>query len=104
MVELLLDDYIPRVWIVHVVGFITFLSGEVYFTSTLVPLVSATASSAIVIIIAIKVSLESSSRALLEPFGHTVLLEVTNLVASPASNIDASSQPDSRIPFFFLLT
>ncbi len=88
MVEFLLNNHIPRVWVVHVIGFIAFLLGEVHLISALVPLIPAAASSAVVVV---KVSLESSPRVLLELFGHTVLLEMAYFIASPAPNIDASS-------------
>ncbi|SRR6266498_5197823 len=103
MVELLLDDYVPRVWVVHIIGFIAFLLDKVYLTLTLVPLVS-TAASSTVVVIAIKVSLEPSPRILLELFRHTVLLEVAYFIASPASNIDASSQPGSKVLLFLFLS
>src|SRR6266498_3647669 len=61
--------------VVRIVHFISFLSGEVYLISSLIPLIPATASS-VVVVIAVKISLEPSSRILLEPFRHTVLLEV----------------------------
>src|SRR6266498_3780953 len=102
MVELLLDDHIPRVWVVRIVSFFTFLSSEVCFTSTLISGIPATASSAVVVI-AVKVSLKPPPRVLLKLFGHTVLLKVTYFIASPASNIDASFRPDSRILLFLLL-
>ena len=103
MIELLLGDHIPRVWVVRIVGFITFLSGEVYLTSSLISKVSVTASSAIPVIV-VKVSLGLSPGDLLEPFGHTVLLEVAYFIASPAPNIDASFWPSSRVLFFLLLS
>src|SRR6266508_529091 len=56
MVELLLDDYVLRIWVVCIVDFIIVLSGEIYFTSSLVPLVLTVASS-VVAVIAVKVSL-----------------------------------------------
>ncbi len=103
MVELLLDNYIPRVWVIRVVGFVTFLSGEVYLTSSLISLIPAAASSAVVVI-AVKVSLGFLSRVLLESFRHTVLLEVVYFIASLAPNIDASSWPSGRVLFFLLLS
>ncbi len=103
MIEFLLDDYIPRVWVVRVVGFITFLSGEVCLTLTLIPLIPTTASSAVVVI-AVKVSLGSFPRVLLKLFRHTVLLEVAYFIASPAPNIDASFRPSGRVLFFLLLS
>jgi len=90
MIELLLDNHVPRVQIVCVVHFISFLSGEVYLISSLIPLIPAAASFPVVVI-AVKVSLGPSPRVLLKSFGHTVLLKVIYLIASPASNIDASS-------------
>ena len=102
MVELLLDDYILRIWIVGIVDFITLLSGEVYLTSSLVPLIPAVASSAVVVI-AVKVSLGPSPRVLLELFRYTVLLEMSYFIAPPASNIDASFWPSSGIFLFLLL-
>src|SRR6266542_1152921 len=103
MVELLLNDYVPRVWVIRIVGFIAFLSGEVYLTSSLVPRVPTTASSAVVVV-TVKVSLGSSSRVLLELFRHTVLLEVAYFIASPTPNIDASSWLSGRVLFFLLLS
>src|SRR6266498_1966551 len=103
MVEFLLDNHIPRVWVICIVGFITFLLGEVYLISTLVPLIPVTTSSAI-IVIAIKISWEPSPRVLLESFEHTVLLEVADFIASPAPNIDASSWSSGRVLFFLLLS
>jgi len=103
MVELLLDDNIPRVWVVRIIGFITFLSGEVYLASSLVPLIP-TAASFVIVVIAVKVSLESSPRVLLELFEHTVLLEVTYFIASPAPNIDASFWLSSRVLLFLFLS
>jgi len=90
MIELLSNNHIPRVWVIRIVGFIAFPLGEVYLTSSLIPLIPATASSAVVVI-AIEASLGPSPRVLLEPFGHTVLLKVAYFIASPAPNIDASS-------------
>jgi len=103
MVELLLNDYVPRVWVIRIVGFIAFLSGEVYLTSSLIPGVS-TAASPTIVIIAIKISLQPSPRVLLKLFGHTVLLEVAYFIASPAPNIVASSKPSGRVLFFLLLS
>jgi len=102
MVELLLDDYIPRIWVVCIIGFITLLSDKVYFISSLIPRVSIVASFAVVIVI-VKVSLRSSPRVLLELFRHTVLLEMSYFIASPASDIDASSWPCDRVLLFLLL-
>src|SRR6266542_6960331 len=102
MVKLLLDNYVPRIWVVRIVGFIIFLSGEVYFTSILVPLIPTTASSAVVVV-AVKVSLGPSPRVLLKLFRYTVLLKIFYFIASPASNIDASSRPGGRILLFLLL-
>ncbi len=103
MIELLLNNHIPRVWVVYIVGFIAFLSGEVYLTSSLVSYVSAAVSSAVVVI-AIKVSLRPSPRVLLKLFRHTVLLKVAYFIAPPASNIDASSQPSGRVLLFLPLS
>jgi len=103
MIELLLNYHVPRIQVVHIVGFIAFLSGEVYLASSLIPLIPAAASSAVVII-AVKASLGSSPGVLLELFGHTVLLEVTYFITSLAPNIDASSRPSSRVLFFLLLS
>ncbi len=103
MVKLLLDDHIPRVWVIRKVGFATFLSGEVYLTLSLVPLIPAAVSFAVVVV-AVKVSLGPSPRVLLKLFGHTVLLKVAYFIASPASNIDASFWPSGRVLFFLLLS
>jgi len=84
----LLDNNISRVQIGHVIGFVALLSGKVYLTSSLVLGVSTTASSAIIIII---IPLKSFPRILLEPFGHTILLEIAYLVASLASDIDVTT-------------
>ena len=102
MVELLLDDYISRIQVVRIVGFVTFLAGEVCLISSLVPLIPAAASSTIVVI-AVKVSLKPFPRVLLELFGHIVLLKVAYFVASLASNIDAFSWPSGRVLLFLLL-
>ena|SRR6266540_1152914 len=102
MVELLLDNHVPRIQVVRIVSFVAFLSGEVYFTLSLIPWVSATASSAIVTII-VEVSLRSSSIILLESFRYTVLLEMSYFIASPASNVDAFPWSGSRILLFLLL-
>ena len=102
MIELLLDNYIPRVWVIRVVGFVTFLSGEVYLTSSLISLVPV-ATSFTVVVIAVKVSLGPSPRVLLELFRHTVLLEMAYFIASPASNINTSSWPSGRVLLFLLL-
>src|SRR6266542_2220808 len=98
MVELLLDNHVSRIWVICIVGFITFLSGEVYLTSTLISLIPATASPAVVI--SIKISLGLSPRVFLESFRHTVLLKVTYFIASPAPNVDAFSWPSGRVLFF----
>ena len=98
-----MDNHIPRIRVICIIGFIAFLSGEVYLTSSLVPLVSAAASSA-VIVISVKVSLGPFSGVLLELFRHTVLLKVAYFIASPALNIDASSWPSGRILLLFLLS
>jgi len=102
MIELLLDNYVLRIWVICVIGFIVLLSGEVYLTSTLISQISAAASSAVVIVV-IKTSLRSSPRVLLKLFGYTILLKMSYLIASPASNIDASSWPGDQILFFLLL-
>src|SRR6266498_3771661 len=102
MVELLLNYYIPRVWVTCIVGPPSFLLGEAYFILTLIPLIPFTTSST-VIAIAIKISWRPSPIVLLESFGHTVLLEMANLVASPTPYINASSWPDCRILFFLFL-
>ena len=102
MVKLLLDNHVPRVWVICIVSLVTFLSGEVYLTSTLISQISAAASSAVVIVV-IKTSLRSSPRVLLKLFGYTILLKMSYLIASPASNIDASSWPGDQILFFLLL-
>src|SRR6266498_1875488 len=103
MVEFLLDNHIPRVWVICIVGFVTFLSGEIYLISALVPLILATASSTVAVV-TVKISLEPPSRILLKLFRHTILLEVADFIASPAPNIDASSWLSSRVLFFFLLS
>ena len=103
MVELLLNDYVPRVWVVRVVHFISFLSGEVYLTSSLIPLIPVAASSTIVVI-AVNVSLGPSPEVLLELFRHTVLLKVAYFITSPASNIDISFRPSGGVLFFLLLS
>src|SRR6266498_1131294 len=103
MVELLLDNYVSEVWVVCIVGFITFLSGEVCLTSSLVPLIS-TAASFTVVVIAVIVSLRPPPRALLELFGHTVLLEMTYFIAYLAPNIDTSSWLSGGILLFLLLS
>ena len=103
MVELLLNDYIPEVWIIRIIGFATFLSGEIYFTSSLIPLISSAASSAIIVIV-VNISLGPSPSILLESFRHTVLLEMSYFIASPVSNIDTSSWPGSRILLFLFLS
>src|SRR6266498_2981727 len=100
MVELLLDYHIPRIWVTCIVGFITFLSGEVYLSLSLISLISTTASSTVVVI-AIKASLGPSPGISLGPFGHTVLLKMANLVTSLTPYINASSWPGGRV-FFFL--
>ncbi len=102
MVELLLDDYVLRIWIIRIVGFVTSLLGEIYLASSLVSLIPATVSSAVVIII-VKISLQSPPGVLLKLFRYTVLLEMAYFVASPASNIDASPWPNSEIFFFLFL-
>ena len=102
MIELLLNDYIPRIWIIRVVGFVAFLLGEVYITSSLVFQIPAAASSAVVIVV-VKVPLQSPPRVLLKSFEHIVLLEMSYFVAFSASNIDASSWPSSGILFFLFL-
>ncbi len=89
MVEVLLDDNIPQVWVSCVISFIVFLLDEVYLTSSLSPNVSSVVSSLIPIIILI-IPLGSSSRILLELFGHTVFLKMAYLIASPVPNVDAS--------------
>src|SRR6266511_2158655 len=104
MVKFLSDNHIPKVWVICIVSFITFLSGEVYLISTLVPLISAVASSTVAVVIVVKVSLRSPPGILLIPFGHTVLLEISYFVASPAPNIDASSRSGDRVLFFLLLS
>src|SRR6266540_1779557 len=104
MVKFLSDNHIPRVWIICIVSFITFLSGEVYLISTLVPLISAAAFSTVAVVIVVKVSLRSSSGILLIPFGHTVLLKMSYFVASLALNIDASSRSGGRVPLFLFLS
>src|SRR6266511_1621526 len=98
MIELLLDYHIPRVWVTCIVGLSSLLLGEAYFVPTLIPLISATTSST-VIVIAIKISRRPSPIILLESFGHTVLLEMANLVTSPTSYINASSWPGCRVWF-----
>jgi|SRR6266540_6408618 len=103
MVEFLLDNHIPRVWVICIVGFVTFLSGEVYLTSFLVPLIPTTTSFTVVVV-TVKVSLRPSPKVLLELFRHTVLLEVAYFVASPASNIDTSTRPGGRVLLFLLLS
>ena len=100
MIELLLDNHIPRVWVVRIVGFVTFLSGEVYLSLSLIPLISTTASSAVVVII-VETPLGPSPGVL---FGHTVLLKMADFIASPAPDVDASSWSCGRIPFFLLLS
>src|SRR6266540_4384649 len=102
MVELLLNYYVPRVWVTCIVGPSSFLLGEAYFILTLIPLISATTSSA-VIVIAVKISRRPSPIILLESFGHTVLLEMAYLVTSPTSYINASSWPGCRVLFFLFL-
>ena len=103
MVKPLLDNHIPRVWVVHIIGFIAFLSGEVYFTSSLIPLIPAATSSAVVVI-TVKVSLRPSSGVLLELFRHTVLLKLAYFITSPAPNIDTSSRSDGRVLLFLFLS
>src|SRR6266498_4708993 len=103
MVEFVLDYHIPRVWVICIVGLSSFLLGEAYFILSLIPLVSAATSSS-VIIIAIKISWRPFPIVLLESFGHTVLLEMANLVASPTPYINASSWPGCRVLFFLFLT
>ena len=78
------------------------MSGKVYLSLSLIPEVSVSASSAIVVI-AVKVSLRPSPGVLLELFRHTVLLEMSYFIASPASDIDASSWPCDRVLLFLLL-
>src|SRR6266542_2722617 len=102
MIELLSNNHIPRVWVIRIVGFIAFPLGEVYLTSSLVPLIPTTTSSAVVVII-VKISLGPSPGVLLELFGHTVLLKVAYFIASPAPDIDASFRPSGRVLFFLLL-
>src|SRR6266540_3637375 len=103
MIELLLNNHIPRVRVIRIVSFITFLSGEVCLILTLIPLIPATASSTVIVIV-IKVSLGPSPRVLLESFGHTVLLKVADFIASPALNIDASPWSSGRVLLFLLLS
>src|SRR6266498_900565 len=103
MIELLLDNHILRVQVICIVGFVTFLSGEVYLVSALVPLIPAAASFAVVVI-AVEVSLGLSPRILLELFRHTVLLKMADFIASPAPNVDASFWLSGRVLFFFLLS
>src|SRR6266511_940056 len=103
MVELLLDYYVPRVWVTCIVGLSSLLLGEAYFVPTLIPLIPFTTSST-VIVIAIKISWRPSPIILLESFGHTVLLEMANLVTSPTPYINASSWLGCRVLFFLLLT
>ena len=55
-------------------------------------------ASSVIVIIAVKVSLRSSSRVLLELFGHTVLLKMSYFIASLAPNIDAS--PGQVVGYF----
>ena len=102
MIELLLDNHIPRVWVVRIVGFIAFLSDEVYFTSSLIPEIPTTASFAVVVI-AVVVSLKPFPRVLLELFGHTILLKMSYFITSPAPYIDASFWSGNRVLFFLLL-
>src|SRR6266542_46408 len=102
MIELLLDDHISRVRVVRIVGFIVFSLGEVYLSLSLVASI-LTATSPTVVVVTIKASLGPSPRILLEPFGHTVPLKVAYFITSPASYIDASSWPSSRVFFFLLL-
>ena len=103
MIELLLDNHIPRVWVVRIVGFIAFLSDEVYLTSSLIPEIPTTASFAVVVI-AVVVSLKPFPRVLLELFGHTILLKMSYFVASSTSDIDAFSQSGNRILLLLLLS
>ena len=100
MIELLLDDHIPRVWVIRIVVLITLLLGKVCLSLSLIPLISTTASSAVVVII-VETPLGPSPGVL---FGHTVLLKMADLIASPAPNVDASSWPSGRVPFFLLLS
>jgi len=103
MIELLLDNHIPRVWVVRIVGFIAFLSDEVYLTSSLIPEIPTTASFAVVVI-AVVVSLKPFPRVLLELFGHTILLKMSYFVASSTSDIDAFFQSGNRILLLLLLS
>jgi len=63
------------------------MSGEVYLSSSLVPEVSSTTSFTVT---TIRILLGSPSRVLLKAFRHTVLLKITYLIASLASDIDAA--------------
>ena len=89
MIEILLDDNVPIIRISYIIGLITFLSDEVCLSLTLISKISFTTSSTEIIIIVIIVN--SFLWILLELFRHTILLEMTYLIASSASNIDASS-------------
>src|SRR6266542_2329453 len=103
MVELSLDDHIPRVWVVRIVDFIAFLLSEIYLSLSLIASIPAATSSAVVVII-VKIFLRPSPGVLLEPFRHTVLLKVAYFIASPTPDIDASSRPSGRVLFFLLLS
>jgi len=82
MIEILLDDNVPRVQIGHIIGFVIVLTGKVCFSLILVPIVFLTTSFSIVIIS------EFLSRVLLNIFEHTVLLKMVYFIIFPALYIN----------------